>query len=415
VLFVVVATLVTIGVVTVFSASYPQAALEFERKSAQQAARQRDGGDAPVVASPAQERQRTEKMLVSQRKYLLRQLLWSLVGAGVLFGTMLLPLDWLRRPRVVCWVMGLAYVFLVLAFVPGIGSANGREACRWVDLRVVKFQPSETAKFALCLFLAYRLNRLSTHLLNTAEELARLAVWVVPMLLLVFIEPHLGGTLVISATLLAVLLAAGLEWRYVLGGLGVAGCAAVLSILHQPYQWLRIVAWLHPERYAADIGYHAVHCGTALARGGWAGRGLGRGIEKFFYLPECHTDSIVAVLGEEQGFLGCLTVLVLFLILSRRGLLIARHAPDRFAALLATGLTSAIFIQAIFNFGVTSGLLPQTGVGMPFLSYGGSSLCCFLAEVGVLLNISCHTHHGHKLVPGWSPTGPERRVLAQEV
>lgn len=400
-LFAVVMALVMIGIVVVYSASYPKAAALVEAQNAKAGAQ---------LDSPAQ----LERAVAAQQRYLKRQVLWSVCGLACLLGAMLLPLDVLRGDtlKIASLLGSYALLFAVLF----VGSTQGHGARRWLNLGPLVIQPSEVAKFGMCLYLAHAISAMRGQI-NHPTNLKRLACVLGLMLGLVYKEPHLGGTLVMFATAACVLYAGGLDLKWLGVALLAAGLLAGQSVARHPYQQERMMTWLHPEQYANEEGYQAVHCGTALARGGWAGRGLGRSLEKFYYLPECHTDSIVAVLGEEQGFLGCLTVLVLFLILGRRGLVIAEECPDEFGSLLATGLTAAITLQALFNFGVTSGLLPQTGVGMPFLSYGGSSLCFFLTAVGILLNLSRHGRRRRETAPEplaeWSRTTDKYRRLAE--
>jgi cell division protein FtsW len=381
ILFGVTMALVTIGVVTVFSASYPMAAARAASASRYNAAAA-DSAQDPRLAAAA-----VKASTASLQQTLMhRQLQWALVGLLALVGTMTMPRTWLTSERTVQVALAVAGVLLLLAFTR-FGSTHGREARRWIHVGSFTLQPSEFAKLALCLFLAWRLGRVRTNV-NDSRHLVPALIVTVVLLALVLLEPHLGGMLVLAGTAGCVLFAAGVEPRR-LALLGLLGAMVVTaSVLLMPYQRLRLIAWLNPAAYADDIGYQAVHCGTALARGGLAGRGLGRSIEKFLYLPECHTDSILAVLGEEQGFLGTVTVLALFLTLAWRGLLIAAGCAEPSHRLLATGLTAGIFLQAVLNFGVTTGLLPQTGVGMPFLTYGGSSLVFCLTSVGVLLNLS---------------------------
>jgi len=383
VLFSVVIALVAIGIVTVYSASYPIAA---------RYARVHDAATASPGATDVDSDAADEAPVPAalQQTFMRRQMVWAALGLLCLIVALNMPLARLRSPGVVGAVLLMAFVLLALAYVPGVGSAQGREARRWIHVgHWLTLQPSEFAKFAMCLFLAYALSSLRERI-NDWRYLREVLAVLCLMLGLVVMEPHLGGTLVMAATAACVFAAAGLRRRW----FGYAAVAAVLlvavSITFQPYQRLRLVAWLDPVKYADSIGYHAVHCGTALSRGGWVGRGLGRSIEKFSYLPECHTDSILAVLGEEHGFIGAFTVLALFLTLAIRGMYIATAQERRFDCYLAVGLTAGIFLQAMLNFGVTSGLLPQTGVGMPFLTYGGSSLVFCMAAVGVLLNLSCN-------------------------
>jgi cell division protein FtsW len=220
-------------------------------------------------------------------------------------------------------------------------------------------------------------------------------VVVAPAALLVVVEPDLGTALVISFTIGALLIAAGLPWRY-LGALAAIAIACVMVLaVAQPYEQARLTAFLHPWAAAtkSSTGYQAVQGQIALGSGGLFGVGLGRSVQKAFYLPEAQTDFILAVIGEELGVAGILAVVCLYGMIAYAGLRTARRAAGRYAKLLATGLTSLILCQGLLNIFVVLGLAPLTGVPLPFISYAPTNLCVMLASVGLLLNIA---HPGAK-------------------
>lgn len=367
VMFSLVLALVATGVVAVYSSSYPRVlgSASFEL-------------DDPSAVTM----QQIDDTVDAQQGTVRKQVQWVALGFLVMLLAMVAPYRWLKNPWLV-WVVTVAAIALLIAVLL-FGTDNDRSSKRWLWF----MQPSEFGKVALCWYLAYALAELKEHV----TRLGRVMVWLLPvglMLCLVKEEPHLGCTMVMAAVTLTMLYLAGVPKSF-LGGLVAFGTLFVWhSLQAHPYQMDRFRAWLDPLAYADTIGYQTIHCGTALSRGAVWGRGLGRSLEKFFYLPECSGDSVLAIFGEEFGLVGVGLVLLLFVLLALRGVALARRCgADRFGRYLVMGLTATIFCQAVLNYGVTSGLLPQTGVGLPFISYGGSALLCFMGSVGLLLNLS---------------------------
>ena len=282
-----------------------------------------------------------------------------------------------------------SFALLVLVMVPGFGVDIGG-ARRWFSLGPVQFQPSEIVKLALVLHVARHLASHPKRMRGFRQALAPVAVVVGPACLLVLIEPDLGTTLVIAFTMLALLLAAGLPGRYVLALVGIGVFVVLLLALVQPYQRARLTAFLHPASSVALKGpeYQGYQGQIALGSGGLFGVGLGKSVEKIFYLPEANTDFILAVVGEELGVAGIFVVVFLYGMIAYAGLRTARRAATRYAKLLATGLTSLILCQGVLNIFVVLGLAPLTGVPLPFVSYAPTNLCVMLAAVGLLLNVS---------------------------
>jgi cell division protein FtsW len=209
-----------------------------------------------------------------------------------------------------------------------------------------------------------------------------------PACLLIVVEPDLGTTLVVAFTITSLLIATGMPLRYLAGLAAIAGAAVLLMVMAQPYQQARLLSFLHPWSAGRGAGYQAVQGQIALGSGGLLGVGLGRSVQKIFYLPEAQTDFILAVIGEELGVLGIFGVICLYGMIAYAGLRTARRAADRYAKLLATGLTSLILCQGTLNIFVVLGLAPLTGVPLPFISYAPTNLCVMLVAVGLLLNIS---------------------------
>ncbi|HEV3127564.1 MAG TPA: putative lipid II flippase FtsW [Solirubrobacteraceae bacterium] len=305
----------------------------------------------------------------------------------------------LLQPRLVNLLLLGSFVLLLAVLVPGFGvQVNG--ARRWFALGPIQFQPSELMKLALVLYVVRYLTDHPKRMRGFRAAIAPIAVVAAPACLLVVVEPDLGTTLVIAFTLGALLLASGMPARHMAILLAVAVGLVVLVVIAQPYQRARLESFLHPWATAtkAGAGYQAVQGQIALGSGGLFGVGLGRSVQKAFYLPEAQTDFILAVIGEELGVMGILGVVFLYGMLAYAGLRTARRAAGRYAKLLATGLTSLILCQGILNIFVVLGLAPLTGVPLPFISYAPTNLCVMLASVGILMSIAQPGTHRLRLV-----------------
>jgi cell division protein FtsW len=311
-----------------------------------------------------------------------------------------------------------SFGLLVLVMVPGFGvDVNG--ARRWFSAGPIQFQPSELMKIALVLYVARYLadnpkrfqerrtgrggrqaERPGQTMRNFRLAIAPIAVVAGPACLLIVVEPDLGTTLVIAFTIVTLLLAAGMPLRYLAILAAVAAVAILLMAVAQPYQRARLTSFINPWASKSTAGFQAVQGQIALGSGGLLGVGLGKSVQKIYYLPEAQTDFILAVIGEELGVLGIFGVVCLYGMIAYAGLRTARRAAGRYAKLLATGLTSLILCQGILNIFVVLGLAPLTGVPLPFISYAPTNLCVMLASVGVLLNISRPGARRLKVVDG---------------
>lgn len=314
--------------------------------------------------------------------YLKKQLLWAAMGFVAMIVAMNVDYFRIKRLALPILLFGITLLVLVLFFEPTKGSS------RWIPLGPMNLSPSEVIKICLVLFMALSL---SQH----GEKIQSLVHGIGPHLLLlglvvglILLQPDLGTAFVVAGTTYIMFFAAGARYLHlaILAGLGVAGLAAAIAIA--PYRMARITAFIDPWASPLEEGFQIIQSLYALGSGGLFGVGLGRSHQKLFYLPEQNTDFIFSILGEELGYLGVLTVLILFFIFVWRGLRTALTCPDPFGSLLATGITSMIGLQAIINIGVVSGSLPITGITLPFISYGGSSLLFTMLGVGILLNIS---------------------------
>jgi cell division protein FtsW len=335
------------------------------------------------------------------RYFLGWQSLWAAIGlVGMLAAS---RIDYHRYRVLALPLMAVAVLLLVVVLIPGVGT-NVNGASRWLRFGPVGLQPAELAKLALILYLAFWLGARRDRIgqAGTAIGFAVIAGLVVG---LVFAEPDLGTTIVIGAIALVMFFAAGARlWMF--GGFAMlAGVLALAGALSHPERVERLMTFVDPWKDPRDAGYQAIQMLYGLALGGVSGEGLGAGREKFGFLPFPYTDSIFAILGDELGLIGTLSVILLFLVLAYRGVRIALRAPDAAGALIATGITSWLVFQAWVNMAVVASLVPMTGITLPFISYGGSSLCVGLIAVGILLNV------GRQAAPATAtvPRAPRRR------
>ncbi len=314
-----------------------------------------------------------------------RQVLWSVLGLGAL--VVAARINYWQWPRWAFPLFAVAVLALLMVLVPHVGlDING--ARRWIKLGPLVVQPSELGKLAMVLMFAWLLARHQSRLNDFWRGVVPLVAMALVMLGLILMEPDLGTTVVVGGTFAIMLFAAGIKKRHV-AALGLLALPALAwAIFGAPYRRERILAFLDPWKHPLSSGFHTIQALLALGSGGLFGVGLGHSLQAFGYLPEDYTDFIFAILGEELGLIGTLAVIALFMVVAWRGFRIAMRAPDTFSGLLALGLTSMIVLQAAINIGVVTATLPVTGITLPFISYGGSSLVLSLAGVGILLNIS---------------------------
>ncbi len=315
-----------------------------------------------------------------------RYLVFASIGLAVMHVFERRGLALLDRRLVTVLLMG-SFSLLLLVLVPGFGiEVNG--ARRWFSAGPIQFQPSELMKLAIILYVARYLAEHPKRIRGLRQAVAPVAVVAGPACLLIVLEPDLGTALVIVFSITALLIAAGMPARNLALLALLAAVAVMAMVMIQPYQRARLTAFLHPWSSKSTAGFQAVQGQIALGSGGLLGVGLGRSVQKIFYLPEAQTDFILAVIGEELGVLGIFGVVFLYGMIAYAGLRTARRAVGRYAKLLATGLTSLILCQGLLNIFVVLGLAPLTGVPLPFISYAPTNLCVMLASVGLLLNIS---------------------------
>jgi cell division protein FtsW len=320
----------------------------------------------------------------SAYEFLLKQLVWAVVGFIAMIVAMKVDYKRLQHPALVFSFLGCTSLLLVSVFF--LDRAHGTH--RWFHLGPISLQPSELAKPALILFLAFFLENKTRDIDDWRNTLLPAVAPTMVFLGLIVFQPDLGTAIACAGITACILFVAGIRLRY----FGYAAAAALLPlyflIFHVAYRRDRILAFLNPYADPKGFGFHIIQSLIAVATGGVTGLGLMEGKQKLFYLPEPHTDFIFAVTAEELGLVGALAVIILFAIFLWRGARAALRTQDNFGRFLAVGITSMIVLQAFINISVVLGLMPTKGIPLPFVSYGGSSLFVTLMCVGVLLNIT---------------------------
>ncbi|EIJ81592.1 stage V sporulation protein E [Bacillus methanolicus PB1] len=319
-----------------------------------------------------------------------RQMLFAGIGVVAMFFIMNVDYwtwkTWAKALLLICFVL------LLLVLIPGIG--NERNGSRsWIGVGAFSIQPSEFMKLAMIAFLAKFLSERQKMITSFKNGLVPSLSLVFSAFALIMLQPDLGtGTVMVGTCLVMIFISGARISHFIgLGFIGVAGFVGL--VLSAPYRIKRITSFLDPWQDPLGTGFQIIQSLLAIGPGGLFGLGLGQSRQKFFYLPEPQTDFIFAILAEELGFIGGSFVLLLFALLLWRGIRIALGAPDLYGSFLAVGIIAMIAIQVMINIGVVTGLMPVTGITLPFLSYGGSSLTLMLMAIGVLLNISRYARY----------------------
>lgn len=315
--------------------------------------------------------------------FIKRQIIWAVVGLFALTATMRMDYRVWRRLAIPGYLVCVGLLGLVLLVGNEVSGAR-----RWIDLGFVRLQPSELAKLAVINLLAAYAATFRSEIKKFWKGMALPLGAAVLAFGLIMLEPDFGTGFALMLASVSVLYLAGVRPLYLVAACISAVPAAWLLVVTEPYRVRRIMTFLDPWSDPRDSGWNIIQSLLAIGSGGLFGLGLGESRQKFSYLPEQHTDFIFAILAEELGLLGSATVLLLFLALAWRGCRAALQAPDLYGCILAAGLTTMIVLQAFINVGVVSGSLPATGITLPLISSGGSSLVVTLAAIGILLNIS---------------------------
>jgi cell division protein FtsW len=317
-----------------------------------------------------------------------RQALWFIISMGALWFAQRTDYEHyvlhIRKAVVAAWAL------LVLPLMPIIGiSVNG--SSRWFGVGFLRIQPSEIAKLVLIVFTADLLTKRANRVHDWQQTLAPIMGVFLSFALLLMLEPNLGTTIIIAAVLLVMMFVGGVAGRPLLALLALLAAAAAFFAYTVPFRFRRLMSYGDPWKDPVSTGYQALQSRIGLANGGLFGLGLGSSRVKWGYLPEADTDFIFAIIGEELGLVGCTIIVGLLLAFGYLGIRVAVRAPDRLGMLLATGITTWIMLQAFVNIGAVVGALPITGVPLPFVSAGGSSLIFTMAGVGVLLSVAKKT------------------------
>ena len=318
--------------------------------------------------------------------YFERQAIFAVLGTAVML--LVSKFNYQRLRGVGKILLYISVVLLLLVLIPGIGEIrNG--ARRWIGMGLLTFQPSEIAKAAIVVYFANSISRKKDQMRTFRYGVLPYAILLVLVAGLVAKEPHLSGAILILCAGAAVMLVGGINWAWVIAALGAAVGMVYVALFVIGYNTSRVTYWLNPwAEDPLDKGYQLRQSLITIGSGGLWGLGLGKSRQKFLFLPEEHNDFIFSVVCEELGLVGAGVVMLLFAALVLRGYWIALHCRDRFGTLLVVGFTTLIAVQVFLNIAVVSGVLPTTGIPLPFFSYGGTALCVQLAEMGVILGVS---------------------------
>lgn len=318
---------------------------------------------------------------------LTKQLEWFVLGFFLCVAATAIDYQILKK---YAWpLFFLAVIMLVAVLVPHIGrKING--ARRWFDFHGFRFQPSELGKIALITIMAWYGDRCQRHMQTLKRGILLPAAIIGIILGLVFVEPDRGTTILLAAVGCAMLLMAGARWQHIFLPAAAGAAALAVSILHDPMRMRRIFSWWDLQQHKDGVGYQAYQAMIALGSGGWTGLGLGNSLQKLGFVPEHQTDFIFAIIGEELGLVATLLIVLAFVVIAVCGFCIAVNARETFGFLLASGITLLISLQAFINIGVVTSALPNKGLPLPFISYGGSNLLAMLVCVGLLFSVARH-------------------------
>jgi cell division protein FtsW len=318
--------------------------------------------------------------------YLIRELVW--VASGGVLMWLGAVVDYHVYQKFGWMLLIVSVLMLILVLTPlGVTRNNAQ---RWIGMGAITIMPGEVAKICAILFVAWFLSKKETAILSFTEGILPLFAIMGVYAGLIMKQPNMSTAIIICIIILGMMFVAGLKWRYLisLGVIGMAGAAVLIFSDSSGYRMKRVMSFLDPFADPLNTGYQVVQSLMALGSGGLFGLGLGKSIQKNLYLPEPQNDFILAIIGEELGFLGIIILMICFMVLIYRGILTAVRAPDRFGMLVASGITIMLGVQVLLNVAVVTSSMPPTGVTLPFISYGGNAMWLFMGSMGILLNIS---------------------------
>jgi cell division protein FtsW len=309
------------------------------------------------------------------------------LGLGLVACVVMARWDYHHWIRLGWWMLGIAAILMLACFLPGIGAGKVKGAYRWLDLGPFNFQPVEALKLALIATLAWWLGKHEKTVRTFRDGFGVPMVALAASVGLCVLQEDLGTSAVLILLVIILMFVAGTRWRYI-APLPIIGLTGILLIaLAMPQRRARLLAFLDPEAHKDGVGHQAWQALIAIGSGGLSGIGLGESRQKMFYVPEAHNDFIFPIIGEELGLIFTLGVVLFFLLFTLSGGYIACHAPDTTGMLLGLGITCAIALQAALNIAVVTSMVPTKGIGLPFISYGGSNLLYCFIGIGILLNI----------------------------
>src|SRR5665213_1999433 len=332
----------------------------------------------------------SSSMTQAGAQYLEAQCVWCSLGFVLCVAATALDYQLLKKFAWPLFLLALVLLVLVLLPLPHGITREINGARRWFIIPKIgmRLQPSELGKLALIILLAWYGDRFQRRM-NTLKWGIVFPMFIIAAMLgLIFIEPDRGTTILLAAVSGSMLLLAGVRWKFIVPPVILAAVGLAASILHDPMRMKRIFSWWDLEQHKEGVGYQAYQAMIALGSGGWFGLGLGNGRQKLGFVPEHHTDFIFSIIGEELGLVATLLVIVAFVVVILCGIYIALHARDTIGTLLATGVTLLIGLQAAINIGVVTSALPNKGLPLPFISYGGSNMLSMLTCVGILFSVA---------------------------
>ncbi|WP_331837351.1 putative lipid II flippase FtsW [Bacillus paralicheniformis] len=325
--------------------------------------------------------------------FFMKQLQWLLIGLTFFSAAVFFPYK--AYSKLIRFLVKLSFLLLILVLLPGIGMEKNNSQ-RWIQLGSLMIQPSEAVKLVMVIYFAYVYAKKQRYIADFGKGVMPPLIILAAVFFLILKQPDLGTAVSILLSCGAVLLCAGLRIRHLLLLGTMAGAGIAYFAMTASYRLKRLTSFSDPFQNENGDGYQLINSYLAIDSGGVWGNGLGNSVQKLGFLPEAHTDFIMAVISEELGGVGLLMIIGAYLLIMFRGVKIAAQIDDPFEKLLAVGITFQIMIQALFNLGAVFGLLPITGIPLPFVSYGGSSLMFMLTSAGILVNLSSHVKRGVK-------------------
>jgi cell division protein FtsW len=319
-------------------------------------------------------------------KFISRQALFAFVGIFIMFVVSYIDYHLLKKIAWMFFVSIIIVLFILLVMPPML---KGTDVKRWFVIGGFSFQPSELAKLAIVILFASLISA-NFKQIRDLKFIGVLISILIGTCALIALEPHLSATILVFAIGIVLLIIGGLPKRYIFGGIGAGvGCVILVVVTGLiSYAGDRLAYWLDPWSDASGKGFQTIQSLLAIGSGGILGRGIGNSRQKYLWVPEPHNDFIFSIVCEELGLVGAVIIIILFCLLIWRGFYIAMHSPDKFGSLLAVGLTCQVGLQAMLNIWVVTNTIPNTGISLPFFSYGGTSLIILLAEMGVVLSVS---------------------------